>query len=223
MTDERDERDERFEAVMRDAKKTFRTPPVPDFDAMWNSIEAAHFGGATGTTHLRERPRTSRWPAMQWLAIAATLVVGVGIGRLSARFDHTAPTAQPVITAALPADAATRPDSGMARPYELETSQYLGQTAALLVSLPAEGRTSDPRFAEHASDLLTRTRLLMDSPAANDPSMRSLLDDLELVLMQVVRLQGNGSRTELDLINRALEQRDVIPRLRLAAADISAN
>jgi hypothetical protein len=53
--------------------------------------------------------------------------------------------------------------------------------------------------------------------------MRSLLEDLELVLAQVVRLQNGTDRTEVDLINRALEQRDVIPRLRTAAADISAN
>jgi hypothetical protein len=37
----------------------------------------------------------------------------------------------------------------------------------------------------------------------------------------VVRLLSGN--TNLDLINRALEQRDVIPRLRRTAADISAN
>ena len=47
--------------------------------------------------------------------------------------------------------------------------------------------------------------------------------DLELVLAQVVRLQNRNNGIELDLINRAIEQRDVIPRLRTAAADISAN
>jgi hypothetical protein len=52
--------------------------------------------------------------------------------------------------------------------------------------------------------------------------MRSLLDDLELVLAQVVRLQNNRStRTELDLISEALQQRDVLPRLRSAVADIA--
>src|SRR5262249_1700834 len=116
-------------------------------------------------------------------------------------------------------------DSVMARPYELETSRYLGQTAALLVSLPSEIKAggSSTQFAMRASELLSRTRLLMDSPAANDPAIRALLHDLELVLMQVVRVQANGNRTDLDLINRALDQRDVIPRLRTAAADISAN
>jgi hypothetical protein len=219
--------DERFDELMRDAKNTYRTPPDPDFDALWHSIEAAHFGGATGTAQLThdkhtQRPGTSRIPAMQWMGIAATLVVGIGLGRLSLRLDRTAPAQRPVAVATSEQPVA-RSDSGLARPYELETSQYLGQTAALLVSLPTAGSTTDPQFTTRAADLLTRTRLLMDSPAANDPSMRSLLDDLELVLMQVVRLQGNGSRTDLDLINRALEQRDVIPRLRVAAADISAN
>jgi hypothetical protein len=212
--------DERFEDLMRDAKKTYRTPPNADFDAMWDSIEAAHFGGVT-RGRPSERPRGMRWPGMQWVGIAATLVVGIGIGRLSLHLDHAAPAVTKV--ASVDTVARVKVDTAMARPYEIETSQYLGQTAALLVSLPTDARRTDPQFAERAADLLTRTRLLMDSPAANDPSMRSLLDDLELVLMQVVRLQAGGSRTELELINRALEQRDVIPRLRVAAADISAN
>jgi hypothetical protein len=43
------------------------------------------------------------------------------------------------------------------------------------------------------------------------------------VLAQIVRLQADTTdNTELDLINRALEQRDVIPRLQTAVADISA-
>ena len=106
-----------------------------------------------------------------------------------------------------------------------ETSQYLGQTAALLIALPSEVRAgrANGQFLTRAGELLTRTRLLLDSPAANDPTMRNLLEDLELVLAQVVHLENNQSRTELDLINRALEQRDVIPRLRTAIADLSAN
>jgi hypothetical protein len=212
--------DDRFEDLMRDAKKTYRTPPNADFDGMWQSIEAAHFGGATGTTRLREMPRQSRDRSLQWIGIAATLMIGIGIGRVSHRFDRPASAA--AVVASVDTARVAKTDTAMARPYEVETSQYLGQTAALLVSLPTETR-NDPQFAARAADLLTRTRLLMDSPAANDPSMRSLLDDLELVLMQVVRLQAGGSRTDLDLINRALEQRDVIPRLRTAAADISAN
>ncbi len=117
-------------------------------------------------------------------------------------------------------------DTSLAVPYDVETSKYLGQTAALLIALPDRmhaGRAADQQFVTRAGELLTRTRLLLDSPAASDPSMRTLLEDLELVLAQVVRLEDGHSRTELDLINQALEQRDVIPRLRSAVADISTN
>ncbi len=216
--------DERFEELMRDAKKTYRTPPSADFDSMWKGIEGAYFGAAMGQTqaHQNERPRGLQHSALRWMGIAATLLVGIGIGRLSLRLDRAAAPVTPT-TVAVAKPEAPKPDTAMARPYELETSQYLGQTAALLVSLPTEAKTPDSQFAARAADLLTRTRLLMDSPAASNPSMRSLLDDLELVLMQVVRLQGSTNRTDLEVINRALEQRDVIPRLRTAAADISAN
>jgi hypothetical protein len=183
---------------------------------MWKSIEREHFGAPA-------RPQASRFFSNRWVGIAATLMIGVALGRGSTMLNRgtaSAAPSQPTVAA-----GAQLPDTLMERPYELETSRYLGQTAALLVALPSEVRSggTSAQFASRAGDLLTRTRLLMDSPAANDPAMRGLLDDLELVLMQVVRLQNSGNRTDLDLINRALEQRDVIPRLRTAAADISAN
>jgi hypothetical protein len=217
-------KEDRFEELMRDARDTFRNPPEPDFDAMWKNIEKAHFGGtlerSSGATL---RPRRFGLLTNRWIGIAATLVIGFGIGRFSTRVGPAPEASAPTIVADRNGvDIPT--DTSMARPYELETSQYLGQTAALLVSLPSElqsGRANQ-QFTSRAGDLLTRTRLLIDSPAANDPEMRNLLEDLELVLVQVVRLQA-GDRTDLDLINRALEQRDVIPRLRTAVADISAN
>jgi hypothetical protein len=210
--------DDRFNELMRDAERTYRNPPNPDFDAMWKSIEREQFGAPA-------RPVQSRFFTNRWVGIAATLLIGIALGRGSMLINRAAPVTPASTTVAANDKSVTTRDTLMERPYELETSRYLGQTAALLVALPSEvkaGGTS-AQFASRAGDLLTRTRLLMDSPAANDPSMRGLLDDLELVLMQVVRLQNSGNRTDLDLINRALEQREVIPRLRTAAADISAN
>ena len=207
--------DERFEALMRDAERTYRNPPPADFDAMWQHIDREHFGSL-------ERPSRFRFVANRWVGIAATLMLGIGIGRASMSMSKAAPSSTPVLSA-LVAEP-TVADDPMARPYELETSKYLGQTAALLVALSSEAKpgSTNAQFTSRAAELLSRTRLLMDSPAANDQEMRNLLEDLELVLVQVVRLQG-GTRSDLDLINRALEQREVIPRLRTAAADISAN
>lgn len=211
--------EERFDELMRDAAQTFHKPPRPDLDGIWDGVERQVWGAERSGSALQSTTR--RVP--RWVPIAATLVIGMGLGRASIMLNRQAP-ATSNIAVMTPAAPTVSTDTTMSRPYELETSQYLDQTAALLVALPLEAKSgrADPRFTSRASELLTRTRLLMDSPAADDPAMHDLLNDLELVLMQVVRLQ-HGSRTDLELINRALEQRDVIPRLRTAVADISAN
>ena len=222
--------EDRFEKLMRDAAETFHRPPdAPPLEEMWAEIEArSGFRAAPTVESVRPittaRRRGIRNPA--WFAAAATLVIGIGIGRGSASVGHQtiAVDPKPPVTVAQ-AEPAQSTDTALDRPYQVETSQYLGQTAALLTSLSSDAKSAsaDAQFSMRASDLLARTRLLMDSPAANEPAMRDLLEDLELVLAQVGRLRANGSRTDLDIINRALEQRDVIPRLRTAVADISAN
>lgn len=213
--------DDRFDELMRDAAQTYNRPPDAPLDEMWSAVERTAWSTATAERAPRFSMRAPGW------AIAATLMLGIGLGRASMMFNRTTSTVPTTpAPSAVNTVASARADSSADQPYEAETSKYLGQTAALLIALPSEVRDgrADDQFVARAGELLTRTRLLLDSPAANDPSMRSLLDDLELVLAQVVRLQNNHtSRTELDLINRALEQRDVIPRLRTAVADNSAN
>jgi hypothetical protein len=221
--------DDRFDELMRDAAQTYRKPPTAQLDEMWKQIETASFRNEKSQNINEARGRRLRLAIPRWVGIAATLVIGVGIGRYSTSLgrNHTPATnLTPAAVAAMAsANAEARADSAAVAPYEAETSKYLGQTAALLIALPTEARggRADEQFAARANELLNRTRLLMDSPAATDPQMQSLLEDLELVLAQIVRLQNDPSRTDLDLINRALEQRDVIPRLRTAVADISAN
>jgi len=215
--------DERFEELMRDAAVTYRKVPDTDFESMWTAVEGrrAKSEGRDNIVPFASSTRPSPFAlrSSQILAIAATLVIGIALGRASMSLG-TAPSAPAAVQKVAVANTSEP------QPYEAETSKYLGQTAALLIALPSEVRAgrADEQFVGRAGELLSRTRLLLDSPAANDPQMRNLLEDLELVLAQVVRLQNNATdRTELDLINRALEQRDVIPRLRTAVADISAN
>src|SRR4030095_11354752 len=75
-----------------------------------------------------------------------------------------------------------------------------------------------------AGELLSTTRLLLDSPAAaSDPRLKNLLEDLELVLAQLARLPAEHGKTELNLIREALVQRDVVPRLRSAVVSISSD
>ena len=210
---------DRFDDLLHDALRSYNHPPgdreMP-LDDMWRSIEAQAFPAR----------RASRYA--QWLRIAAALVIGVGIGRVSLVRERHATAAAPVTT---PTAVAVRPSATTELPspqLDPATSRYLGQAAALLIALPAEanvGRPDQP-FMKRANELLLTTRLLLDSQSGNDPSMRNLLEDLELVLVQVVRLQKErepSRRTELELIQQALDQRDVIPRLRSAASDYAAD
>jgi hypothetical protein len=216
--------DERFEQLMRDAAVTYRRPPEPPLDDMWSSIEAEAFHGTSARESGRRFHPARIWRS-QWLKVAAALVIGVGLGRV---WTNAAVKAAQVGVqiAGVDGSSSTVPGERVNEPYELATTKYLDQTAALLIALPGEmrGGRADQRFTARAGELLLTTRLLLDSPAASeDPSLRNLLEDLELVLAQVVRLHDERGRTEMELINQALEQRDVLPRLRSAVADISAD
>jgi hypothetical protein len=148
--------------------------------------------------------------------VAAALVLGIGVGRMSRS-----------VAPAVPTYAEGNYDwNSKAEPYRQATTEYLGQTVALLTALPAAARDGQPdaRFATQAGELLSTTRLLLDSPAAaSDPRLKNLLEDLELVLAQLSRLPAEHGKTELNLITEALEQRDVVPRARAAVVSISSD
>ena len=209
--------DEQLPDGARLAARGYNNPPElskADLDAMWSDIESEAFPVIALDT---ARPSTapSRWiPVTRMAQMAAVLLLGVVIGRFVLPSDKPAADA----TIAMVADSSNIPE-----PYQATTTRYLGQTAALLVGLPSDGSRADGANIGRAKDLLSTTRMLLDSPAASDPRLRSLLEDLELVLAQVVRLQAGQSGDELDFIRQALEQRDVLPRLRTAVADFSAD
>ena len=203
--------DDQFEEVIRDLPRSFNAPPEPPLDEMWGVIEDAHFNTPQAST-----PSRGSLLSTPWLA-AATLLVGIGIGSLIPRAKNPLPTQSPVEQT-----AGTGDTSAVADAYRDQTHQYLGQAAALLVSLPTKGANAkaDSTFSNKAADLLVTTRLLIDSPAASqDVKLRSLLEDLELVLVQIARLRGeHSSHSDLDLIHQAVEQGDVLSRLNTAVA-----
>jgi hypothetical protein len=204
--------EKRFDEVLRDLPRSFNHPDQPPLDDMWAVIEDAHFNAPASVSSpggmMRRAP---------WLAAAATLVIGIGIGRYvpgSARRTDTPPPTPTMPSAEQPAGGT----SAVVNAYRDQTSHYLGQAAALLISLPAKDASgqADAAFAGKAAELLVTTRLLIDSPAAQDPKLRSLLEDLELVLVQIARLRSGRSTGDLDLIHQAVDQGDVLSRLNSA-------
>ncbi|MFL5497931.1 MAG: hypothetical protein ACJ79B_11860 [Gemmatimonadaceae bacterium] len=206
--------DNRFDQVIRELPGSFNAPPEAPLDEMWTVIEDAHFNRPIAIPATR-----SMRSLAPWLATAAALVIGIGIGRYLPRQKSAAQAA--AVSQIAANQASVNDTSAVADVYRDQTNRYLGQAAALLISLPAKnaGATTDAAFSNKAADLLVTTRLLIDSPAAmQDPKLRSLLEDLELVLVQVARLRTERNKGDLDLIHQAVEQGDVISRLNSAVA-----
>lgn len=185
-------------------KETWRVPPEPPMAEMWRNIEARSFGPSQAT---RPWIRTV-------LPLAATLILGFGLGQVVPGF------LPPSRRAAEPSREASQPGTEQAAFVGVATN-YLERVTALLVNLTDESRHGKPQEGtnEQARDLLATTRLLLDSPEITDSHLRDLLDDLELVLAQIVRLPGRAAAPDVYLIDQALDQREVLPRLRVMLAE----
>ena len=198
------------EAIQALAKAYHQPPPVPR-DEIWARIQSARSDRLTvrpadrptarPTAHPAARP-SSRW--LRWATgIAALLAVGIGIGRWGLAPDATTPGAAPETVATAP----RRPNAA----WSVAAADHLGRTEAFLTAVRVGERGQ--RFTGQARDLLLTTRLLLDARGVTDPRTRALLEDLELVLVQIAQLGGTDGE-ELDLLNDALEQKEVLPRLR---------
>ena len=184
---------ERLLAVARE----YHAPQATPRDEMWSAIAAER---------QRRHERRHRGLPIRWgLALAAVLVLGIAIGRWTMGGRGAI------------ASGATGVPSDVA--YQVAAGQYLSRTEVLLTDFRAESRRGrvDPQFLAAARDLLTTTRLMLDSPAAKDPHLKALLEDLELVLAQITQLPTEpGRKHEMDLINQGMDQHSVLTRLRTA-------
>lgn len=193
-----------FERLMREAGAGYRTPPEPRVEAMWREIEARSFA-----PRLRQR-----WGGP--LALAATLILGLGIGFLAGRSRPSRATPDQVASV----EPTVQLASTGATPFVGVATNYLQQMTSLLIAVAGDlktGRVPGGTISQ-ARDLLSTTRLLLDS-GTDDPRLRDLLEDLELVLAQVVRIQNNAQMPEAALITQALNEREVLPRLTYYLAD----
>ena len=111
------------------------------------------------------------------------------------------------------------PGSVASSAYQLTAVHHLTEAEALLTSFRARttaDQQMDAQLGSWARELLSNTRLLLDSPVANDPQRRPLLEDLELVLVQIVQLSPGSTPQDRELIEKTLQQGHVMTRLRTA-------
>lgn len=102
--------------------------------------------------------------------------------------------------------------------YRLVVLQHLAGSEAMITAFRTEARRGelDAQLATWSRELLSTTRMLEASAATEDPTMKRLLEDLDLVIAQIVQYTTHGTNNseELDLIERSITTRGVITKLR---------
>lgn len=220
-------RDDEMEELVTNLRGDYNVPPQTPREEMWSAIEArlgrevtssAPDRGSSSDRVLsleearRLRMRRMRRPLGWAAAAAALLVLGLGIGRM------TAPGARPSADVAMDASTDAGPSSEVLRAAAV---QHLARTESLLTLVRADARAGrvEPSLGSWARGLLSQTRLLMDAQGGADPAMAELLGDLELVLVQIVGAanadMGDSAkvRSELNLALDGMEEREVLPRI----------
>jgi hypothetical protein len=202
--------DERMDQRIRQVARGLNEPPPTPRAEMWERIRTER---AT-----RRRPavvplrRPVRW--VVWaVGLAATLALGIAIGRFSR---------QPVVTdpAAAEPEPGVESARGIPAAYQVATAEHLGRVETFLTVFRADapaGREGNADFEMPARQLLRQTRLLRASPAAaEDVVLRALLDDVEFVLLQIAAYAALGNEQELDFVEQGITERSVMLRLRSA-------
>jgi len=195
--------DDRFEDLLREAARDYHRPPETPREELWARIEAER-RRRRAAPHVVVLRTAWRWG----LGMAAVLLLGIAIGRWIRPAQQTAAPAQASNA------AGARSDLG----YRLAAAQYLTRTETLLTGFRADARAGqlDSQFVAQARDLLSSTRLLLDSPAGRDARLKSLLEDLELVLAQIALLPAVRDSADVELITQGMDQSSVLTRLRTA-------
>ncbi|MDQ3674032.1 MAG: hypothetical protein M3365_06630, partial [Gemmatimonadota bacterium] len=117
--------EERVDQVLDALPRDFNDPPPPPFEEMWAVIEAAHFDASA-----RGIGRAKKRSLAPWLAAAATLVLGIGIGRYLPSGENEPGDEQTSASIGATVPATTAEVAPIADAYREQTNQYLGQTAA---------------------------------------------------------------------------------------------
>jgi len=103
--------------------------------------------------------------------------------------------------------------------YRLAAASFLNRTETMLTrfqkaNTPGVPGGADVDFAQWARVLLSETRLLLDSPAAQDPEMHGLLEDLETLLAQLVQLGDARQQEQRGWISQSMDRSGILLRMR---------
>ena len=219
--------EEKMDPTWKRLRETYNVPPETPRERMWNVIaerlaeqpngDVVDLAAARERRTIRNAPVASHRMGGWAVAAAAVLVLGIGIGRMTA----------PGSVATDGVDAFAVSETSRVGSMTAAAAEHLNETESLLTMVRADARAGrvDPATAEWANGLLAQTRLLLDAQRNRTPAVDDLLLDLELVLVQIVGVAETGSvdgaraRTELALALRSLDEGEVLPRIQAVLPD----
>ena len=171
-------------------------------EAMWEVVSRSW---AQQAAQRRRRRVAAAWGGAGF-ALAASLAVGILIGRSS-----TEPAAidQPVAEA---------PRRELPTAYRVAVGEHFKEAEVVLALFAAEADAGvDLSGAAHS--LAGTTRLLIDSRAGEDPEVRRMLLEIEVLLVQIAELVDEREAAERQVVREGLEDTAVLPRLRQMIPD----
>jgi len=264
-----DSYDEPLDETLMAHARDYHTPDAAPREAMWEAISGrtgrASRAGRAGEARVLPFRRAVR----VMLPIAAVLVAGILIGRMTsvdgqrsavdsqrstvdgpgnlspraqrggdspdqAMASSAAPRPQsdtsPVAreprlgtggtrAAPTPSTVDRRPSSLVPRPttvFSVAAERHFAQAESFLTLFRTAVREGQDESLAPATarELLVNNRLLMDSPAADDPRVKHLLGDIELVLAQIAQMPAEGRQADARIITDGLDAGGVLTRIR---------
>lgn len=223
--------------IGRMAREHYNPPPDTPREEIWAVVEArldetaSPIAGRIGPEaggpeaappELGAAGREPRRFGGAWLALAASAVLALGVGL--GRWSRVAPEATPVAVTPTEAPALERDRNPGATAARLAAVETLVGSEPLLATVRAEASRGavDAEVGAWARKILGDTRFLLDSGLPLDPQVRSLLEDLELVLLQTSLvsagdLEGPRAQEELELLRQGIDDKDVLTRIQAVA------
>jgi hypothetical protein len=225
MTDDPCDRrdDEERDPVLAPLLERYNVPPAaPPLNAIWARMEAdvAATVAAISRDELAPRRGMRMRTAASWAAaLAASFVIGMGVGRMSEARTGTAAGAPVAVQPAPPRTAPHGVEAGAV--FHTAAARHFDASVRHLAAVEVELRRGQvPADVDRwAAGLLLETRILLQGPAGQDPRLAPLLRDLEAALAELSALTPAAAGADAALTGRTLDRSRVVDRLRQAAGE----
>jgi hypothetical protein len=98
-------------------------------------------------------------------------------------------------------------------PIRIAVGEHFREVETLLLLFGSSQQT-DAEFMGLARELAATSRMLMASDAGRDAEVRSMLLDLELLLVQIARLVDGTDAAETAVVKDGIAETEAMPRMR---------